>query len=147
MKAILFTSILALSCHVCLATDDVVTQRQDIFKQFKKDAAAMGKLVKTDTPFNADEFKRLAVHLESVARQPWQYFPSGSAAGQSVVKTEARPEIWSKPEEWRQAAEKLQQETSKLSQIAATGDLAAIRNQFGAVQKSCKACHDAFRKD
>ena len=59
----------------------------------------------------------------------------------------AKPEIWSKPADWQKAVDTHKAETAKLKQVAAAGDLSAIKAQFGAVQKTCKACHDAFRKD
>ena len=35
----------------------------------------------------------------------------------------------------------------ELQKVAATGDAAAIKTQFGKTGESCKACHDKFRKD
>ncbi|WP_428832368.1 c-type cytochrome [Chromobacterium piscinae] len=78
-----------------------------------------------------------------MAQQPWQYFPAGSAAG----KTDAKPEIWSKPADWQKAIDNHKAATAKLKQVALTGDLAAIKAQFGATQQTCKACHKDFRKD
>ena len=34
-----------------------------------------------------------------------------------------------------------------MNAAAKTGDVAAIRAAFGETGKSCKACHDQFRKD
>ena len=38
-------------------------------------------------------------------------------------------------------------EANELARVAATGDAAAIKAQFGKTGGTCKACHDAFRKD
>lgn len=38
-------------------------------------------------------------------------------------------------------------EANELQKVAATGDVAAIKAQFGKTGESCKACHDKFRKD
>jgi cytochrome c556 len=38
-------------------------------------------------------------------------------------------------------------EANELQKVAATGDAAAIKAQFGKTGESCKACHDKFRKD
>mgnify|MGYP000016361139 CR=1 FL=1 len=35
----------------------------------------------------------------------------------------------------------------KLAEAAKGGDLAQIRPAFGAAQKTCKACHEVFKKD
>jgi len=146
MKKILMLSLCAVLASPTFAADDPVVARQTIFKQFKKDAAAMGKMVKADT-FNKDEFSKLASHLDELAQQPWQHFPAGSASGQSKQKTDAKAEIWSKSADWTKAIDNLKAETTKLKQVAANGDVASIKIQFGAVQKTCKSCHDSFRKD
>jgi len=44
-------------------------------------------------------------------------------------------------------AEKMQGEVAKLNTVAKGGDVNAIREQFGAAGKACKACHDDYRKD
>ena len=38
-------------------------------------------------------------------------------------------------------------EANELAKVAATGDVAAIKAQFGKTGGTCKGCHDAFRKD
>lgn len=146
MKQALMLGLCAVLASPVFAADDPVVARQTIFKQFKKDAAAMGKMVKADA-INPAEFSQLAGHLDELAQQPWQHFPAGSAAGQSPQKTAAKAEIWSQPAEWTKAQDGFKAETAKLKQVAAAGDVASIKNQFAAVQQSCKRCHDAFRKD
>jgi cytochrome c556 len=41
----------------------------------------------------------------------------------------------------------MQAEVAKLTAAAKTGNLDAVKTAFGAVGQSCKACHDAYRKD
>ncbi|MFD2449825.1 c-type cytochrome [Vogesella fluminis] len=136
----------AASCTVLLNpafAADPVAQRQEIFKQYKQTVATMAKTVKGETPYNKNEFAKLAAHLDALAQQPWQHFPAGSDKG----KSEARAKIWSKPQDWKAAIAQHKTETAKLKQTAAGGDLAAIKAQFGATQKTCKTCHDSFRND
>jgi cytochrome c556 len=45
-----------------------------------------------------------------------------------------------------QDAKKMEAETAKLVETARTGDLDAIKARFGETGKSCKNCHDDFRK-
>ncbi|WP_293765542.1 cytochrome c [uncultured Aquitalea sp.] len=146
MKKILLFALLVLAAGQTFAAEPV-SARQNVFKQYKKDVGAMGKMAKGDVAYNKDEFARLASHLDELAQQPWQYFTPGTAAGKTAKETDAKPEIWSKPADWQKAVDTHKAETAKLKQVAATGDLSAIKAQFGAVQKTCKACHDAFRKD
>ena len=38
-------------------------------------------------------------------------------------------------------------EANELAKVAASGDAAALKVQFGKVGETCKGCHDKFRKD
>ncbi|TCW31535.1 c-type cytochrome [Gulbenkiania mobilis] len=135
---------LALACPLtALAATDPITARKEVFKQYKETVGPMGKMVKGDMPYNKDEFAKLATRLDTLAQQPWQHFTPGSDKG----KTDAKAEIWSKPAEFKQAVDTHKAEVAKLRQVAATGNLDQIRPQFGAVQKTCKACHDSFRSE
>ncbi|WP_440027794.1 c-type cytochrome [Chromobacterium amazonense] len=142
MKKMLVALLALLMASQAFAADPI-SQRKDVFKQYKPVVGAMGKMVKGDTPYNKDEFAKLATQLEQLSQQPWQYFPAGSNAG----KTDAKPEIWSKPADWQKAIDNHKAATAKLKQVALAGDLAAIKTQFGATQQTCKACHKDFRKD
>ncbi|AXT45664.1 MULTISPECIES: c-type cytochrome [Chromobacterium] len=142
MKKLLMLALAATLAGQAFAADPIA-QRKDVFKQYKPVVGGMGKMVKGETPYNKDEFAKLAGELEALSQKPWQHFPAGSGTG----KTDAKPEIWSKPAEWQKAIDNHKAATAKLKQVAAGGDLGAIKVQFGATQKTCKACHDAFRKD
>ena len=37
-------------------------------------------------------------------------------------------------------------EANELAKVAATGDAAAVKVQFGKLGQTCKGCHDDFRK-
>ncbi|MDF0604879.1 cytochrome c [Neisseriaceae bacterium TC5R-5] len=140
MKKLLYVMLATLLAGSAFA--DSIKERQEIFKQYKPVVGNMGKMVKGEKPYNKDEFAKLASELEALSQKPWQHFPAGSNKG----KTEAKPEIWSKPTEWQQAIDNHKAATAKLKQVSANGDLAAIKVQFGATQKTCKACHDSFRQ-
>ncbi|KUM03237.1 cytochrome c [Chromobacterium subtsugae] len=142
MKKMLLASLALLLAGQALAADPI-SQRKDALKQYKPVIGEMGKMLKGDTPYNKDEFAKLAVKLEQLSQQPWQYFPAGSGAG----RTDARPEIWSKPADWQKAIERHKAATANLKQTAQGGDLAAVRKAFADTQQTCKACHKDFRKD
>jgi cytochrome c556 len=38
-------------------------------------------------------------------------------------------------------------EANEMAKVAAGGDAAAVKAQFGKLGESCKACHDKFRKE
>ncbi|MCP9757982.1 cytochrome c [Aquitalea sp. S1-19] len=138
---LLLSAVLAASCSLAFAADPV-TQRQDVFKDYKKTFGPMGDMVKGKTAYNQAEFAKLAAHLEEISKQPWQYFTPGTDKG----KTGAKAEIWSKPADWKKQITAHEAATAELAKVAATGDMAAIKPAFGKVGQSCKSCHDSFRK-
>ncbi|NDV12582.1 c-type cytochrome [Crenobacter caeni] len=141
LTRIVLAAAIAAACGSALAADPI-TQRQDVFKDYKKTFGPMGDMVKGKTPYDKAEFAKLAAHLEVISKQPWQYFTPGTDKG----KTGAKAEIWSKSAEWKQEISKHEAATAALAKVAATGDLAAIKPAFGKVGQTCKSCHDAFRK-
>jgi cytochrome c556 len=86
---------------------------------------------------SADKLKELASQLPS-------WFPEGSGP-ESGVKTAAKPEVWSEPSEFREAAGRFQSETAKLDQLAMAGDVEGVKGETRALAAACKACHDKFR--
>jgi cytochrome c556 len=67
-------------------------------------------------------------------------FPADSAKGE----TTAKPEIWSKPDDFRKAVVAFAAASTKLG-AAAGSDLNAVKAAFGGVGKSCGGCHKPFR--
>jgi cytochrome c556 len=87
---------------------------------------------------------RTAVKFVSEAAADQQkWFPAGS--GPEAGKTQALPEIWSKPEEFKAAMKMFSDAAPQLQAAADKGDVAAIQRAFGEVGKSCKNCHEKFR--
>ena len=50
---------------------DPVKARKDVFEQYKKTVGPMSKVIKGETPFNKDEFAKMAAHLDELAQQPY----------------------------------------------------------------------------
>jgi len=94
-------------------------------------------------PFDAKVAADNATIAESISKLPWGAYIEGSDKGDTRVK----PEIWSEPAKFKEANEKLQAEMTKLAAATKTGNLDSIKASVGAVGGSCKACHDAFRKE
>ncbi|MCM8596619.1 cytochrome c [Accumulibacter sp.] len=61
--------------------------------------------------------------------------------------TRVKPEFFKEPDKVKELAMAYIKETNELQKVAATGDAAAVKVQFGKTGESCKACHDKFRKD
>ena len=94
-------------------------------------------------PFDAKVVAENAEILAAVSK--WQF--AGFVDGSDKGDTKAKPEIWTEMDKFREKAGKSQEDVVKLNAAAKTGNLDAIKAAVGAVGQSCKACHDAYRKD
>lgn len=74
-------------------------------------------------------------------------FASGTDKAVGGQTTRVKPEFFQQPDKVREAAMNYIKETNELAKVAETGDMAAIKAQFGKTGEACKACHDQFRKD
>jgi cytochrome c556 len=69
----------------------------------------------------------------------------GTDDGTGWKKTRLKPEFFQKPDEVKKVANTFNQEANELAKVAASGDIASIKTQFGKLSESCKSCHDSFR--
>ena len=79
---------------------------------------------------------------DSVAIRGW--FPAGSGPAPGL-KTAAKPEIWTKPAEFRAAQDQLARAADGLQAAAASGNIDTIRTAARALGGACKNCHDQFK--
>jgi cytochrome c556 len=122
----------------------LVKQRQAAMTLIGKYWGPLGAMAQGKAPYNADTVKRNAGYLNALDKMPWDGF-SPETKGTSV-KTAALPAIWNEPDKFKQAQERLQSEVSKLVQVSASGDEAAVKAQLGATGKACGGCHETFRE-
>ena len=100
--------------------------------------AAMVKGARTGSPL---EVRTHAYAIGWMSRVAGELFPDGSGAGE----TAAKPEIWSKPDDFKKVMRNFKVAAWKLELAAKDGDAAAIGAAFGNLGKSCGGCHKAFR--
>ena len=79
---------------------------------------------------------------DAVALRGW--FPAGSGP-QPGLKTSAKPEIWTKPAEFRAAQDGLVRAAETFQGAAMSGNVDAMRAAARGLGGACKTCHDQFR--
>lgn len=94
-------------------------------------------------PFDAKVAADNAEIATSMSRLPFAGFVEGTDKGD----TKAKSEIWAEMDKFRAGATKMQDEMAKLNVAAKGGSLDAIKAAAGEVGKSCKGCHDSYRKE
>lgn len=138
--------IMASLAGAALAADmaGVIKDRQAHYKQIGKAAKGIYETLNSPSP-DVASVQANAKLIDQLAPQVPGWFPAGSGP-EAGVKTGAKAEIWSHPADFKAAAAGFATEARKFDAVAAGGDVAAIRAEYGALGKACKTCHDPFRK-
>ena len=95
-------------------------------------------------PFDAKAAADNAEIATIASKLPFAGFIEGTDKG---AETRAEPKIWTEMDKFKGAAMKMQEEMVKLNVAAKSGNLDAIKAAAGETGKSCKACHDVYRKE
>ena len=123
--------------------EDAIKHRKAAFNVIAYNFGSIGAMVNNRKPYNKDEAVRNAATASAVAWQPYELFLPGTDTGD----TKAKSNIWSDGAKFKAAGEKMQSEMAKLASVARDGDVNTLKAQFGEVGKTCKACHDDYRKE
>ena len=110
----------------------------------------MGKIkaqvVDGEVAFNKDQVAAAARAIAGVANSGMgALYGPGTEKDAGSQKTRVKPEFFKNMDQVKKHAQKFNSEANKLAEVAAAGDQAAIKAQFGELGKACKACHDDFR--
>lgn len=126
------------------ANDAMITYRQSVMKALGGHTAALAALVKEEVPLAADA-KGHVEAISALSPMAAKVFPEGS--GKGGVETWSLPAIWEKPDAFKKQMTAMQDATDAMAKAyAADPKPAAIASAFGAYVKTCKACHDDFKR-
>jgi len=145
LAAMTFASILgavALDAAAQAKPEVMVKQRQAVMTLQGKYFGPMAGMAQGKIPYNAQVVQRNAAFLEALSKMAWDGFDPATKG----EKSNALPAIWEKSGEFKQAAERLENEAAKLVQVSKSGDEGAVKAQIGATGKSCGGCHENFRQ-
>jgi len=117
-----------------------IKYRQSALTLLASHFGRMDGVVKGQVPYDADAIKQNVAIVSMLAQLPWAAFGEGTEGGG------ARPEVWSKRDGFDAAQTRFKDAVADLSVAAESGDLGKLRQAFGKVGASCKACHDNYRK-
>jgi cytochrome c556 len=120
----------------------VVKERMDLMDSQKDAMKVIGNMAKGKTPFDAAKAAEAARHIETTAQKIHGLFPEGSTGHPS----DAKPEIWSRWDEFTGDADKLHTAAETLADALETGS-ADWKADFKAVIDACKTCHKTFRAE
>jgi len=99
-----------------------------------------------DGSYNKDQVIQAANLIQAVGNGGLgSLFPAGTEKGSGWRDTQVKPEFFTDGDKVREVAGAFNKEANELAKVAATGDAAAVKAQFGKVGQACKGCHDKFR--
>lgn len=120
--------------------EDAVRYRKAAFTLIGEHMGRIHDELKASRP-DAQRLRTSAEFIAFVSVAPWEAFGADTA---TFKGSKARAEIWKDRARFDKLAENMRGEARKLSTTAG-GDIAAIREQFGNLGKTCKACHDDYK--
>jgi len=121
--------------------EDAIKYRKNALFVMQQHYARVGAMAAGRVPFDAKVAADNAAVAEFMAKLPWAGFGEGTDKGD----TKAKPEIWKEQAKFKDKAEKMMAEMSKLAAATKTGNLDSVKSAFQATSGSCKSCHDDFR--
>ena len=123
--------------------EDAIQYRKSAMSLMGHHFKGMAMVVKGQRDYDREGFSREATLFETLSKLPWEAFAvEGSDKGDTTMTAAALKN----PDAFREETRRFEDAVGAYIQAAESGNLDAIRNTFGRVAKSCKSCHEAFRK-
>ncbi|MDR2851679.1 MAG: cytochrome c [Burkholderiaceae bacterium] len=120
--------------------EDAIKYRQSAFIVMAQHFGRLGAMATGHAPYDATAAAANMNIVTQMVKLPWAGFQPGSEGGKS------KPEIWKDPAKFKELQDKFLDNAAKLDAAAKTGKLDDLKAAFGPTGKSCKNCHDEFRK-
>jgi cytochrome c556 len=122
----------------------LMKQRHENYEKIGDAMKSISRELKGSSP-DLGKVRAGAATIARLAPEVSTWFPAGT--GPDVGKTEARSEIWQKPEDFAAKTRDFQEAALAFETAARGSDLEAIRSAQANLGKSCKACHDLYREE
>ena len=122
---------------------DAIEYRQAAFGLIAYNFGDMAAMMKGKKPFDAAVFSTRAENVAALSKIPHE----GFIAGSDKDDTEALAKIWQDKADFDSKMTAFQDNAAALVVAAKTNDKNQIKQAFGNTGKSCKGCHDVYKKD
>jgi cytochrome c556 len=124
--------------------EQVMRERHEKFEHMGEVFEKIDREIKRESP-DIKLIQRHSAQIDEWARDQIHWFPKGSGP-ESGIKTEAKPEIWSMPDEFGALQNAFGVEAGMLKRVAIKGDPAGLVAQIEATGAVCSKCHETYRK-
>jgi cytochrome c556 len=120
-----------------------IKYRQSVMFVMAQHFGRIGAMANGKAPYDAKVAIANAELVATMAKLPWPAF----ATDTEKLSHEVKPVLWKEPAKFKEHADKLEETSGKLLAAAKTEKLEDLKAAFGETARSCKSCHDAYRKD
>lgn len=126
--------------------EDQIRWRQSVMQTL---GWSMGRIkANVEGTFNKDQVVQAANTIQAIANSgSGALFAPGTDKGKGWHDTKVKPELFTNRDKLREVGMAYNKEANEMAKVAATGDAAAVKAQFGKLGKTCKGCHDEFQKE
>ena len=123
--------------------EDAIKYRKAAMSLMGTHFKGMAAVIKGQSPYDKDAFMAEAQLFDTLSSLPWEAFAvMGSEKGDTTMTAAALEN----PDKFKAETEQFQSAVKGYISAAESGDLGGIKSAFGEVAKTCKSCHEAFRK-
>ncbi|MEW6164897.1 MAG: cytochrome c [Pseudomonadota bacterium] len=125
--------------------EDKIRWRQSAYHTL---AWSMGRIkANVEGQYNKDQVAQAANVIAAIANSGMgALYAPDTNKGKGWKDTRAKAELFSDGEGVGKVAKVFNMEANEMAKVAATGDAAAVKAQFGKLGESCKGCHDKYRE-
>jgi cytochrome c556 len=136
----------AASAQVIGKMEDQIRWRQSAYHVM---AWSMGRIkANVEGTYNKDQVAEAANVIQAIANSKMgALYQPGSDKGKGWKETRLKSEFFKDKEGVGKVAMAFGKEANEMAKVAASGDAAAVKAQFGKLGESCKGCHDKFREE
>lgn len=123
-----------------------VESRQALMKSIVGNVKAIAGVVKGQSTETMADVARRAGEIQTDADNMGGVFGDRiHVENAGDVKTTASPAIWEEWSNFFKSSQDLEAAAGGLQTAAASGDMGAVKSAFGAMTKTCGACHKPYR--
>jgi cytochrome c556 len=147
--ALIASALLASGSGAALAQakpEDVLTLRKSVMQVIRANFGPIAATAKGEANLDMAAIQLRANRFAVISSMSMEVWAPGT--GMDKLKdSKAKPEIWTKMDDFKAKGQKMIAEAQKLSEAAKGGSMDAVKAQVGEVGKACKSCHDDFRAE
>lgn len=97
--------------------------------------------------YNKDDVIKSANTIAAIANSGLgSLFAPGTEQGKGWHETSVKPELFKDGKRLAELGANFSKEATELTKVAAVGDVAAVKEQHAKLTRTCKACHDDFKR-